>query len=253
MSLCKVDWFSKTIAKRVSMNVFLPDAGKPPFPVLYLLHGLTDDYTAWQRWTRLECYLRNLPMIVVMPDGFRSFYTNNHGGGAYGTYIGNELPRFVEANFQARQDRGGRGVGGLSMGGYGALRLALLHPERYVSAHSHSGALLLSTCKELSPVLNRREHRQIFGDSPAGGEHDILWLAEQALAAGGPLPRLRLDCGTEDHCLEMNRQVHSRLDSLGLAHEYVEGPGCHNWDYWDLQIRAALDFHCRAMGIGPEA
>src|SRR3954469_4028402 len=91
MPLCDVHWFSNVLQKHVGMNVILPDGGKPPFATYYLLHGLSDDYTGWLRRTRIESYVRELPLIVVMPDGFRGFYTDNADGPAYAKYITEEL------------------------------------------------------------------------------------------------------------------------------------------------------------------
>jgi putative tributyrin esterase len=246
MALCNIHWFSETIKKEVGTTILLPDAGKPPFATLYLLHGLSDDHTTWQRRTRLEVYLSRLPLIVVMPDGFRGFYTNNAAGPAYTTYLAEELPRFIERNFPAKRSRSARGVGGLSMGGYGALRLALGYPDRYVSAHSHSGALRLD--KRLRDIVGLGTYRQIFGGPAQRPEHDLLLLAKAAKRSGR-VPSLRIDCGTEDRLLDSNRHFHQELDRLNITHEYEEFPGFHNWDYWDRHIRSAIDFHMKAMNI----
>jgi len=142
---CDLHWFSKVLGKQVSTYVVLPDEGPGPFPVLYLLHGLSDDHTIWLRRSRIEWYVRNLPLIVVMPDGYRGFYTNNDAGPAYATYMAEELPEKIETWFPASRVREGRCISGLSMGGYGAFRLALGYPDKYVSATSHSGALTIGS------------------------------------------------------------------------------------------------------------
>jgi S-formylglutathione hydrolase FrmB len=252
MALALVNWFSPALAKMVAMNVLLPETGAGPFPVLYLLHGLSDDYTVWQRRTRIEWYVRDLPLIVVMPDGDRNFYTNNEEGPPYATFFAEELPAFVERNFPARSDRGGRCVGGLSMGGYGALRLALGYPDRYVSAHSHSGALLAWRYDPEITSLGPDEHRRIFGDSAEGSIHDLLALASAAKTRG-VLPKLRIDCGTEDFLLGANRSFTKRLKEIGVPHEYAEFPGAHEWDYWDLHVREALAFHAAALAAASVA
>ncbi|MCE0483544.1 MAG: esterase family protein [Methylacidiphilales bacterium] len=240
MALCHMHWFSDVLIKTVAMNVILPNSGSGPFPVLYLLHGLTDDYSGWVRKSRIESYVRDLPLIVVMPDGFRGFYTDNDQGPAYAQYIGEELPALIERTFPAQRSRAGRFVGGLSMGGYGALRIGLGYASHFASVTSHSGALHHST--ELQPHLNPMEQRQIFGDLHKGSSHDLVHLAKKALAAG-VLPRLRIDCGTEDFLLDSNRRYHAELTELRIPHEYAEFPGAHDWDYWDLHVRDALAFH----------
>jgi S-formylglutathione hydrolase FrmB len=250
MALCDVHWFSSVLQKHVGTYVILPETGKPPFATYYLLHGLSDDYTGWVRRTRIETYVRDLPLIVVMPDGFRGFYADHAEGPAYAKYVAEELVDFVERNFPAKRTRAARCIGGLSMGGYGALRLALAYPDRYASANSHSGALLYGArngARDPSP-LSPVEQRQIFGTSPRGSSHDLLALAARAKRAGR-LPKLMLDCGTEDHLLGDSRMVRDRLEKLGVAHEYAEHPGGHDWDYWNAHIRDALAFHAKVLRI----
>ncbi len=246
MPFCHVQWNSEVLAKAVNMNVLLPSVGKPPYPVFYLLHGQSDDYTMWHRRTRIEWYVQHLPLIVVMPDGFRGWYTNNDNGPAYATYMAEELPAFVERHFQARAERAARAIGGLSMGGYGAFRLALGYPDRYVSANSHSGAL-----NAFPHFMEEPEKQLIFGREPLGSEHDLLVLAKRARAAGR-LPALRIDCGSEDFLIEYNRAFHADLEALGVPHDYAEYPGVHSWDYWDEHIREALAFHAKALGIAAD-
>ncbi len=249
MSFCQLQWFSTVLRKQVGTNAILPDNGDGPFPVLYLLHGLSDDFTIWHRRTRIEWYVRELPLIVVMPDGFRGFYTNNETGPAYADYMAWELPTFIERIFPAVRDRAGRCVGGLSMGGYGAFRLALGHPERYVSATSHSGAVMIGSRPLGISSLDPAEMMQIFGTDPSGTQHDLLALARTAAKTEGCFPALRFDCGTADSLLDSNREFHRRLTELGVPHEYDEFPGAHSWDYWDTHVQKALAFHARALGI----
>jgi putative tributyrin esterase len=261
MPWAQVFWRSDVLEKQTSMQVLLPTAGKPPFATLYLLHGLGDDSTIWLRRTRIEVHVRDLPLLVVMPDGYRGFYTNNEQGPAYARHFAEELPAFVERNFPARAARSARAVGGLSMGGYGALRLALGYPERYCSAHSHSGALLrlnlnLTPRQALrDPVFGKRppgflaEMQRIFGRSLIGSEHDLVTLIQRARKRGRTLPRLLLDCGREDSLIEANRTFHQQLIELGVRHSYREFGGDHTWDYWDLHIQEALAFHARNLKL----
>lgn len=248
MALCQLYCHSEILGRRISIQALVPEHQDGPFPAFYLLHGLSDDHTVWCRNTRIECYVRDLPLIVVMPNGERGFYTDNADGPRYATFMAEELPRLVERIFRARTDRAGRCVGGLSMGGYGALRLALGYPGRYVSASSHSGALLKGSSTETGSVLGEAEQRRIFGPAPRNTDHDLCALAER-LAGSPEVPALHLDCGTEDFLLDENRAFHHKLQALGLPHVYREYPGGHTWDYWDKHIREALRFHCRALDI----
>jgi S-formylglutathione hydrolase FrmB len=246
MAFCEFHWSSGVLQKQVATNVILPDTGKPPFPVYYLLHGLSDDYTAWLRRTRIEIYAAAYPMIVVMPDGFRGFYTNNDQGPPYAEYIARELPAMIERTFAAIPAREGRCIGGLSMGGYGALRAALGYPDRFISANSHSGALMNGSRQ--TPPLRIPEARSVFGDHPAGSDHDLLHLARQCRQVG-TVPQIRIDCGSNDFLLADNREFHRGLDEIGIAHEYQEFPGDHNWDYWDTHVREALAFHAKILKL----
>jgi putative tributyrin esterase len=246
MSLCTIDWKSGVLEKCTSMHVLLPENGRPPYATFYLLHGMSDDYTIWLRQTRIEMYVREWPLMVVMPDGYRGFYTKNEDGPDYAKHFGEELIDFVEKNFQAKKSRSARCIGGLSMGGYGALRLAFGYPEKFCSANSHSGAVMHGAKEYVKP--NEGEGRRIFGRKPAGSDHDLVRLARRA-AAAGRLPKILIDCGTEDFLLDDNRLFHTQLQRARIPHEYAEFPGSHNWDYWDLHICEALVFHAKAMGL----
>jgi S-formylglutathione hydrolase FrmB len=250
MALCEIRWKSAVLMKQVGTTVILPDVGQPPFPTYYLLHGLSDDHTAWARRTRIEWYVRDLPLIVVMPDGFRGFYTDNEAGPAYGRYIAEEVVGFIERNFPARREASARHIGGLSMGGYGAVRLALKYPHLFSSANSHSGAFLRGPVTPVREVPDRfsnfsEEMLQIFGPHPVGTEHDVLALVQRA-KAGGTLPRLYFDCGTEDYLLQPNRDLHQALLAMDVPHVYREFPGAHDWDYWDRHVAEAIAFHLNA-------
>lgn len=141
MAWSTIHWKSDVLGKQTTAQVLLPDVGKPPYATFYLLHGLSDDSTNWLRRSRIEVYAAGLPLIVVMPDGYRGFYTDNDQGPAYAKHFGEELPSFVERTFHAKAARGARAIGGLSMGGYGALRIGLGYADRFCSVNSHSGAV----------------------------------------------------------------------------------------------------------------
>jgi len=246
MALCELRFFSNVIGKQVGAFAILPDNASGPLPVFYLLHGLSDDYTIWLRRTRIEVYAAAYPMIVVMPDGFRGFYTNNSDGPAYADYITKDVVGMIDRTFHTRASRDGRVIGGLSMGGYGALRLGLGYPDLFCSINSHSGAPMRGSGKK--PPTWLPEGIQVFGKSPAGSDHDLVALARKVKKAG-KLPAIRIDCGKSDFLIEENRTYHNALLKLKIAHEYEEFPGDHNWDYWDEHVRQALEFHAKNLGI----
>lgn len=254
MALCEVKYFSRALQKATAANIILPETEtEGPFPVFYLLHGLSDDYTMWQRRTSVERYVHGLPLIVVMPDGGRGFYCDAVEGPAWETALVRDLISLVDRIFPTIAGREGRAVGGLSMGGYGAVKLALKYPDLFCSANSHSGALgfahwPLSTDPNDAFAV---EFTRVIGTEPVGGPNDLFALSGSLDT--GVRPALSIDCGTEDFLLEANRGFHRHLDSIGYAHEYHEYPGAHVWDYWDRHVQEALQFHMRALRPTVEA
>lgn len=252
MAYCELKFFSAALQKATSATVILPEGDLGgPFSVLYLLHGLSDDNSIWQRRTGIERYVQHLPLIVVMPDGGRGFYTDAEVGMAWETALVNDLIGYVDRIFHTRASREGRCLGGLSMGGYGAVKLALKHPDLFCSAASHSGALSfghysMSTDPD-SPW--QVEFARVLGSDSVGGPNDAFALAERLPRT--ERPALRFDCGLDDFLLESNRAFHAHLESIGYAHEYAEFPGAHTWDYWDLHVREAIEFHARNLGLCP--
>lgn len=252
MAFATINYFSQALAKASSFNVVFPadDQAVPrPWAVFYLLHGQSDDHTIWERRTSIERYVAGLPLVVVMPDGYRGWYTNavNPPRYRHEDDLIKDVVGLVDRTFPVRAERAGRAIGGLSMGGYGAVKLGLKHPEMFASVTSHSGALAFprrTTAKavELSP-----EFPTVFGDHAADGPEDPFALARRV--DHGRIPALRFDCGKDDFLLDDNRSFHRHLESLRVPHEYEEFPGGHDWSYWDAHVREAVAFHARNLGL----
>ncbi len=243
-----------SIKKTGGLNFITPDEAPGPWPVFYLLHGYSDDHTVWMRLTSIERYVQNLPLMVVMPDASHGWYTNAQapGGMRYEDYLIKDIIGLVDRTFHTIPERRGRVIGGLSMGGYGAVKLALKHPDKFCSATSHSGAVLMGAKaanarerKEMSEFVH--ELHGIFGAKPMGGAEDCIALAKKCPRA--KRPALRIDCGTEDFLLQDNRDYHRHLEQMKFPHEYAEFPGAHNWGYWDQHVQDAIAFHCRQLGL----
>lgn len=239
------------LQKMTSATVILPEGKTGPFPVLYLLHGLSDDHTGWARRTSIERYVQDLPLIVVMPNGERGFYTDavDVPLSAFETNLVRDIIGFVDATFQTIPTRQGRVIAGLSMGGYGAVKLALKHPDTFCAAVSHSGALHFGSVPYTADNEWHRQWIPIVGANPQGGDNDCFALAERVSEANRP--QLRIDCGADDFLIDTNRQFHAHLDKLGYAHEYQEHPGAHNWDYWDEHIQDTLKFFDSILKLSP--
>lgn len=213
----------------------------PQFPTLYLLHGLSDDHTVWPRRTSIERYAEEKGIAVVMPAVNRSFYTDMVSGPRYWTYVSEEVPARARDMFPLSHERADNFVAGLSMGGYGAFKLALRHPERFAAAASLSGALDMANVHDpaLEPDL-----RLIFGDlgTIAGSANDLFHLAAQVSQSDGPKPSLFQWCGTEDFLYGFNVKFRDFVQPLPFDYTYSEGPGDHTWGYWDAQIQNVLNW-----------
>ena len=239
MALCEVKFFSESIQKQDTMNVVIPD-GRGPFPVVYLLHGMSDDYSIWGRRTSIERYADKYKLMVVMPDTHRFFYVNDPrpGGLAYEDHIIKDVIGQADRLFPTIRARRGRAVAGLSMGGYGAMMLALKNPDKFCAAVSHSGAMHFSHSRR--PVADRPAINTLSSALPRG-KYDVFALARRLKRSRRKLA-IRFDCGADDFLIEPNRAFHKHLDKIGLAHQYAEHPGEHTWDYWDLHVQESLRF-----------
>ncbi|HRF59752.1 MAG TPA: alpha/beta hydrolase-fold protein [Fimbriimonadaceae bacterium] len=242
MAVLQVQYQSRVLGQGRRAILLVPEHIAPPFHVLFQLHGLSDDETTWLRQTRIEAMVAGLPLLVVMPDGGRSFYADAAEGPKMGEAIGVELPELVDRWFPTHARWA---IGGLSMGGSGSVRLALNYPERFVSVASHSGSLGFGHFYGWGDDDFGREFRRVLGPNPVGGPQDLFALAERA----NPRPAIRLDCGLDDFTLAANRAFHEHLGSLGYEHEYAEFPGDHTWDYWNEHLPEAIAFHRKNLGI----
>jgi putative tributyrin esterase len=249
MALIHCDFFSDALGLSTSMTVILPQETSAQIglsgrtrtgghPVLYLLHGLSDDHTIWSRRTSIERYVAPLGLAVVMPQVHRSFYTDEHIGNRYWTFVSEELPSLVQGFFRVSDRREDTFVAGLSMGGYGAFALALRRPDRFAAAASMSGALDVAMLQELA--LQPALMDQVFGPDPISGtDHDLLWALGQ-LDGTAPLPALYACCGADDPLLPATHAFADAAGRNGVDLTIEIGPGNHEWGYWDRKIQDVL-------------
>ncbi|HET9986257.1 MAG TPA: alpha/beta hydrolase family protein [Longimicrobiales bacterium] len=211
-------------------------SGARRYAVLYLLHGYGGGYDNWLTRTNLLAYTADLPLIVVMPDAGNSWYANavRDTTQRFEDYVARDVVDYVDANYRSLPFPQARFIGGLSMGGYGALMLSLKNPGKYSLAASISGAagpVRTSTDMELEAV---------FG--PVGSEARKAADLVERLRTADPkrLPYFYLDCGTSDGLLASNREVTAVLAERGIPYEYHETHGAHEWEYWDRRIQVVL-------------
>lgn len=226
-------------------------------PTLYLLHGLSDDHSIWLRRTSIERYVAPLGIAVVMPEVHRSFYTDMAHGQRYFMYVSEELPRMMRSFFRLSPRREDTYVAGLSMGGYGAFKMALTNPDEYAGAASLSGAIDINWCsRERLDLLP--DYSLVFGDLAKlpGSKNDLFHLAstlrERCDKKGVDLPRLFFSCGDQDHLLSNSHAMKAHLESLDVPFTYEQHAGYnHAWDYWDFMMPRVLEW--MGAGKGPLA
>ncbi|MBN2148506.1 MAG: esterase family protein [Anaerolineales bacterium] len=248
MALIRMDHLPESIKVNLPLNIIVPEPGMMnniPLrqrKVLYLLHGLSDDASAWQRYSTIEIIARDYGLVVVMPSVGRSFYTDQPNGHNYFTYIIDELPRYLEDLFGILSLRENTLIAGLSMGGYGAFKAAFLHPERFFAAASFSGVLSLSILDAIPDDPRHAEFVHLFGDLSKlpGTQHDPATWLQQAAKNPTALPRLFMACGRQDELYPLNVQFHAACRNLGLSVDYHEDEGGHVWPFWDIQIKRFL-------------
>jgi putative tributyrin esterase len=238
---------SQALGRALKYRVWLPPGyfnATKRYPVLYLLHGWHGDETNWSTLTKLTKYADNLPVIIVMPDGQDSWYVDSalDEKAKFEAYLMQDLIQAIEQSWRTVQGREGRAIAGLSMGGYGAVKEALKHPEMFRVAASLSGAFnagspeLEREREDLRPSLTkafgpeRSETRQL---------NDLYALAQKADAKA--MPYLYIDCGNQDESfLEPNRKLAAILSQRKFLYEYHEFPGAHDWQYWDKRLPVVL-------------
>jgi S-formylglutathione hydrolase FrmB len=244
MAFMEIRFFSETLGRGVCVNALIPQ-GKKSYKTLYLFHGLSDDHTAWQRYTSIEMYALRAGIAVIMPNVDRSFYADMANGDKYFTYISEELPKVMRGFFGGMSDkREDNFAAGLSMGGYGAFKLALTYPDRYAAACSLSGALDIPYMIESYPIGGKKElFGNIYGDlsSVAGSENDLLALLEKCVTEGKEIPKLYMACGLQDVILPCSRTFFEKANALSVPVSYVEAEGNHNWYFWDKHIQTFTD------------
>ena len=249
MAFLQVQFFSEALNVASTVNVILPeprmgigisaaeqDAALPR--VLYLLHGYSDDHSIWMRRTSVERYAAAHQLAVIMPAVNHSFYTNEAQGERYWDYVSEELPAVMHRFFRLSDRPEDTFAAGLSMGGYGALKLGLSHPERFAAIGSFSGAV------DIADMTHRKSDgidnmKRVFGNLRAlpGSDNDLFHLlAQHALDAHRP--RLYISCGTSDFLYHQHRKFVPEAERLGWDVTHFEKPDAvHEWGFWDDQIR----------------
>lgn len=221
------------------------DAVTTRYPLFVLLHGRNSDHTQWARYTRLARYAAAYALVFVCPDGGNSWYTNAADGSARreDDIIQDFLPH-IQETLPILASGKAWGIGGLSMGGYGAVKLALKYPRLFSLAVGHSGAYDKMKTPKPDPVFGDPE-----ADAALRRAENPYSLAELAMCRWPTeRPRLFLDCGESDPLVESSRRFRDHLNFIGYPYLYEELPGQHTWPYWDRAFRTVLPAVAQALG-----
>ncbi|MFH1879783.1 MAG: alpha/beta hydrolase-fold protein [Bacillota bacterium] len=252
MSFIQMQLHSECLTRKASIHVILPemseerrlDNGK--FPVLWILHGASDDHTMWQRFTSLERYAQKRGIAVVMPSVEISFYANTDGG-RYFDYVTEELPRMLCGYFPISEKREDNFIMGMSMGGHGTMKLGFTKPELYAAMGIFScanfidmmGAGGMAEGGKRAPLNFIRW--QVFGTDDGdltkahNTEHDNRYLARLASESGKPLPKIFSCCGTADGCYKAVKEDIAYFRSLPNPFDikFFDSTGFHDFEFWD--------------------
>ena len=236
--------YSKTMKQEFKCVVIRPEERKDnqgPWPVVYLLHGYSGWYSNWiMRDPELKEYADHYNMIIVCPDGgYSSWYLDSplDSTSQYETYIGKEVPDYIDAHYNSIKDRRGRAITGLSMGGHGGLYLAFRHANIFGACGSMSGGVDLNSSHNKFDIVKR------IGDTInyAGNwkKYSVINVIENY-----PEDSLSIiiDCGNEDSFYSINHALHEKMLQLKIPHDYIERPGKHDWYYWRNAVEYQLLF-----------
>ncbi len=252
VALRDVTFFSPALQRDMHYRVLLPEnAGSRKLPVVYLLHGGDGTFRDWSNYSNVAQFAAE-GLLLVMPQGDYSYYTNAvlRPQDRYEDYIVNDLAANVESRFPASTDRAGRAIAGVSMGGFGAVKLALRHPEKYHFVGALSAAIDVPRRPFTWRRLNQsRSYREMFG--PDGSEtrraNDPFRIA--ANVDPKSVPYFYLTCGRKEGLLAPNREFAALLDRYKIAHEFHDVTGGHDWNQWNAQLPGLFESLRRKLAV----
>ena len=250
MALINLKFYSEILGKQTEILIVMPqkntlgeigiDKGRTngKYKCLYLLHGLSDDFSVWSRRTSIERYAAEYGICVVMPDGGKSFYTDMKYGERYYSYISKELPQIVREFFNVSEERDDNFIAGISMGGYGALKIGMKNPDMF------------SACAALSPVTDIKNGRElflntfipIFGDKLEISDEEDLFKIVEICNQSNNKPRIYMGVGTEDFLYQDNIKFKDKLEEMDFDFEFRQSKGTHCWGFWDEYIKYVLEW-----------
>lgn len=268
MALMELEINSKCLTRLSELYVIIPEAGEGrwndegKYPVLWLLHGATDDYTMWQRFSSIERYANKAGIAVVMPNADISFYTNTDGG-RYFDFVTQELPEILKNMVPISTRREDNFIAGMSMGGFGTMKIGFTLPEKYAAMGIFSSHNFIDAMPDLTPEDDRdwplnKVRELVFGTynlhEVYNTEHDMAYLARKASESDKPLPKIFGCCGTADGTIIKQREFFKMLKSLKRPYDATlyENCGFHDFDFWDKWLPIFLQWLPRGEETNPQ-
>ncbi len=248
MAVASMEFYSQCLRRNTAFRVIVPNDGDEkdaePMKTLMLLHGYNGGCSDWLWNSNIVDLAQEHHLCIVLPNGENSFYLDGEATGRqYGTYVGDELLRYVRKTFRLSERREDTYVAGFSMGGFGAVHTACQFPDNYAGAAALSSALLADRLGDMKPgddngIANYEYYRLMFGDLEKAKERDVnpTVLLRKLCAGKKRIPKFYVACGEQDFLLQPNRQFAAFLREQGIEHLYTEGPGEHNFEYWNRHI-----------------
>ncbi|MDD3997132.1 MAG: alpha/beta hydrolase family protein [Sphaerochaetaceae bacterium] len=237
--ITNIEFNSKCLHGKSITNAMIPDAfDSSTAKVLYLLHGYNGNRGSWLDNTHILQYVGDKNLLIVMPDADNSYYCNLPNGKRYWDYIAIELPAAIEQKFNITLGKTNFFVAGLSMGGYGALKLAFSYPLMIAAAASFSGAVDINKIYDMDDSHKERfdglfGSRQGFLESP-----DYL---QNLINPQKNFPRILITCGTSDFLYQSNLEFMDYLKQKKITADFYTTEGAaHTWDYWDSMLLYAI-------------
>ena len=246
---------SQKLGRKVSYSIYLPadyNTSQRNYPVLYLLHGYTDNETNWIQMGQMKIITdqaiakqQAVPMIIVMPDAWDTWYINQYDGKApYEDMFFEELIPYMEKTYRIRKDKESRAIAGLSMGGYGSFLYSLHHPDMFCACAPLSAAVFSD---EVMALRKEQSNKDLFyclygPDDKHWEKNSVLKILSEWDKENLPRVRYYIDCGDDDGLLVGNFEVHRIMQEKGIRHEFRVRNGGHTWTYWRTALPKVLKF-----------
>lgn len=259
MAQIQVNYFSGALMKVTTVQVIIPNDLPPSTKeenehykretkTLYLLHGFSGSGMDWLLGSQIQELALKYNLAIVMPSGDNSFYLDGKGTGrAYGTFVGEELVQYIAKTFGLSSKKEDIYIGGLSMGGFGAIHTALKYCDTFHKVFALSSALIIHDIKNSKPdfcdaIADYDYYKFTFGDlgELEESENNPEFLVKKLKKEGKQIPPIFMACGTEDFLLQQNRNFDYFLEQEKVDVVYEESSGIHNWKFWDEYLEPSI-------------